>query len=146
MRRNRKSRTKRPQSTTASLTIGRRPRHKMRPALTNTATICVTISPSMNSAETANFSPRCACGSTPDQIAPAVEESRRPLRARARASYRVGLSGGQRPFRLRRLDLDHFAKAMDRFDGVVEGDGPLRGNELGDLEVVAATFRPHQRR
>src|SRR3979409_2332985 len=55
-------------------------------------------------------------------------------------------SGGERPFGLRGLDLDHFAKPVHGFDGVVERDCPVRRNELGDLEVVAAPFRPHQRR
>src|SRR6266566_3195690 len=55
-------------------------------------------------------------------------------------------SGGQRPLGLRRLDLDHLAEAMDGFNRVIERDRPLRWNQLGDLQVVAAAFGPDEGR
>src|SRR5438093_4117607 len=44
------------------------------------------------------------------------------------------------------LDFDHLTESVDCLDGVVEGDRAVRRNQIRDFQVVAAPFRPHQRR
>src|ERR1700694_26013 len=57
-----------------------------------------------------------------------------------------GPLGGEGAFRFGRLDLDYFAKPVDGFDGVVEGDCAVGWNEVCDLQVVAPALEPGKRR
>src|ERR1700737_3742679 len=54
--------------------------------------------------------------------------------------------GGEGAFRFGRLDLDYFAKPVDGFDGVVEGDCAVGRNEVRDLQVITPALEPGKRR